>query len=343
MYTAEYEGINSFLAGASKLLMNEGIERKIGNDVTIELPEPFMFKITNPTSRLITIPERKWNPILPYAESLWLAKGRNDLEFIYHYVKNIKMFSDDGIFLRGGYGPRLRKYNGIIDDYKIGSSKDIDISNLNKSEIDQFNFIIRCFEKDINTRQAIISLDDPTKDCFERNGNLKVTKDFPCTRQLHFQKQPNSNKLNLTVYMRSNDILWGASAVNIFNFTFMLEYFSQLLGLEIGNYYHISSNFHFYKKHIDVIESISQINITNDIEFIYPKSFNNLTEFDKKINLLIDEEQKLRNGIHSNMIDFGDSFFNDWFKTFYVFNTHKVINFSNPILNELFKKYLNYE
>lgn len=37
--------------------------------------------------------------------------------------------------------------------------------------------------------------------------------------------------------MRSNDIIWGASAVNIFNYTFMQEYMATILGLGVGNYF----------------------------------------------------------------------------------------------------------
>lgn len=343
MYTAEYTGINSFLVGASTLLIKEGVKRKTRDEVCIELPEPFMFKITNPTARLVTIPERKWNPILPFAESLWLATGRNDLDFIGHYLKNMKNFSDDGEFLRGGYGPRLRKYNGINDDYKIRNPYNIDIANLNKSEVDQFSFICNSFKRDIFTRQAIINIGDPPKDCFDKDGNIKITKDFPCTRLLHFQKQPKTNKLNLTVYMRSNDLVWGASAVNVFNFTFMLEYFAQILGLEIGEYFHIANNFHYYEKFENVVQSISNIKNVTDSQFKYSKSFHNLLEFDGEINLLKGEEEKLRKGKYADLIDFKDGFFNDWYKVFYVFNTRKKATFSNPILNQLFKKYMPYE
>lgn len=343
MYTAEYSGINSFLVGASTLLIKEGVKRKVRDKVCIELPEPFMFKITNPTARLVTIPERKWNPILPFAESLWLASGKNDLEFIGYYLKNMKNFSDDGEFLRGGYGPRLRKYNGINDDYKIRNPYDIDIAKLNKSEVDQFSFICKSFEKDKFTRQAIINIGDPPKDCFDKEGNLKITKDFPCTRLLHFQKQPKANKLNLTVYMRSNDLLWGASAVNIFNFTFMLEYFSQILGMEIGEYYHMANNFHYYEDFEEVVQLISQAKDYTDNLFIYPKSFNNLIQFDEKLSLLIHEEEKLRKSHNVDLIDFKDDFFNDWYKIFYTSNTHKEVTFSNPVLNQLFLKYMPYE
>lgn len=339
MYTAEYKGINSFLVGASSLLLKEGVKRKTRGFNCIELPEPFMFKITDPTARLVTINERKWNPILPFAESLWLAIGRNDLELIGHYLKNIQNFSDDGQFLRGGYGPRLRKFNGINDDYKIRNPYDVSISELGNSEVDQFSFVYRSFSKDMYTRQAIINIGDPPKDCFDKNGTLKVTKDFPCTRLLHFQKQPHTNKLNLTVYMRSNDILWGASAVNIFNFTFMQEYFAQILNLEIGDYYHIANNFHYYDNFESMVQSISKIANIEDSGYQYNKSFNNLKQFDTAINKLKTEEEKLRKGKDVNFVEFDDNFFNDWYKAFYIFNKKEKVYFSNPILNQLYNKY----
>ena len=60
MYQAEYSGINAFLKGSCKLLLDEGKKRETRGRVCYELPEPYMFKITNPTARLVMIPERKW-------------------------------------------------------------------------------------------------------------------------------------------------------------------------------------------------------------------------------------------------------------------------------------------
>lgn len=332
MYTEEYGGVNSFLVGASKLLLKEGVKRETRGQVCYELPEPFVFKITNPKARLVTIPERGWNVALAYAESLWLACGRNDLGFIQNYLSRMGEFSDDGKTLRGGYGPRLRKYNGNADDYRILSSVDR-MANYRSNTIDQFDFIIKCFEKDINTRQAIITIGDPVKDSFELNSGLKQTKDFPCTRLLQFMKQPNSNKLNLTVYMRSNDILWGASAVNIFNFTFMQEYIAHLVGLEIGNYYHIANNFHFYEDQKEKIEKVAAVSEFTDECFDYNYSFSNLLEFDKQIRKMeVAESQITENDL---LVDFKDDFFNDWYKVLYQKRTKREVEFVNPILNKI--------
>lgn len=332
MYTEEYTGINSFLVGASRLLLKEGVRRETRGKICYELPEPFMFKITNPKARLITIAERGWNIALAYAESLWLACGRNDLEFIRNYLSRMEEFSDDKITLRGGYGPRLRKYNGNADDYRILSSVDR-IENFRNGTVDQLDFVIKCFEKDKNTRQAIITIGDPVKDSFELNCGLKQTKDFPCTRSLQFMKQPNSNKLNLTVYMRSNDILWGASAVNIFNFTFMQEYIAHLLGLEVGDYFHIANNFHFYEDGKDRIEKIAAVSNFTDESFDYNFNFKTLSDFDQQIRRLEIEESEISN--KNTLSDFKDDFFNDWYKVFYHKRTKRPVEFANPLLNKI--------
>lgn len=338
MFTAEYKGINSFLVGASNLLLNRGVQRVTRNYSCWELPGPFMFKITNPRARLVTISARNWNPILPYAESLWIALGRNDLYFIQHYLNKLSEFSDDGFYLRGGYGPRLRKYTGINADYQ--NAENSFSVGLKSCTTDQLKFIIDSFSKDQFSRQAIISIGDPAKDCFDDNGDIKITKDFPCTRLLHFQRQATQNKLDLTVYMRSNDLLWGASAVNIFNFTFMQEYLACILGMELGDYYHIANNFHYYENKKCQLESIAMINAdVQDQSFEYKPSFQSLNDFNLLLNKLLKEESKIRSNNNNKLIDMEDDFFNDWLRTFYCFNTKKPVPFINPVLEELFKKY----
>ena len=100
---------------------------------------------------------------------------------------------------------------------------------------------------------------DVMKDDFDAEGSLRKTLDIPCTRELHFIKQSSSNKLDVIVKMRSNDIIWGASAVNIFNYTFMQEYMAAILGLDVGNYFHFADNFHYYSRHKEMVEQLSEI------------------------------------------------------------------------------------
>ena len=265
MFTDEFTGINDFLVKSSRLLLEYGVARETRGYTCYGLPEPFMFKITEPTARLVTIPERKWNAALPYAESLWLASGRNDMSFITHYLQRMRDFSDDGFIMRAGYGPRLRFFSPNVEDYaEYGKTMK------HKSfTVDQFRYVVECFKKDVNTRRAVINIDDTIKDEFDVDGCLKKTKDIPCTRLLHFTKNAITGKLDLTVFMRSNDMLWGASAVNVFNFTFIQEYFAAILGMEIGSYYHIANNFHYYEDKRSMLESIAKVSDYSDVPYPY--------------------------------------------------------------------------
>lgn len=320
MYTETYTGINSFLIGASKLLVEEGVKRRTRGSVCYELPEPALFKITKPQAREVTIPERKWFGTLPYAESLWIASGRNDLAYITHYLPRMIDFSDDGIYMRGGYGPRFRNYTGECVDYQIES-----INVRQQESADQLKYVIECFKVDMETRRAVISFGDPMKDCFDEKWELKESKDIPCTRELHFMKQSGNNKLDLIVRMRSNDLIWGASAVNIFNYTFMQEYVAAILGLEVGNYYHIADNLHFYDRHKEMVKKLSELGEWEDEAVLYPIQFKSLVEFDELITKLSIEELAMRTKMHKyKQTGFDDPFFQHWYEVLYQYNKGKL-------------------
>lgn len=319
MYSETYDGINSFLIGASKLLRKEGVRRETRGSVCFELPEPAIFKITQPWAREVTIPVRKWNGTLPYAESLWIASGRNDMEYITHYLSRMMDFSDDGHYMRGGYGPRYRDYNGGKEDYRIES-----INVRQTGSVDQLRYVVECFKADFETRRAVMSFGDPMKDDFDDEGRLKVTKDIPCTRELHFIKQSSTDKLDLIVRMRSNDLIWGASAVNIFNYTFMQEYVAAILGMEVGNYYHIADNMHYYDRHEELVRLLSEMDGTEESAVMYEKTFKSLGDFDKLITSLSVEEMTMRKGMEGyEAAKFTDPFFQHWYEVIYEFNKNK--------------------
>jgi thymidylate synthase len=256
------EGINSALVGLSKRILEEGVWRKTpgfqaeNSARCLEFPGPMTVEIKNPQARHVIIPARSWNSILPYAESLWLALGWNNLDDLPgKYVKALYKFSDDGKTWASGYGPRIRLYNGKNGDYHIGESFN---AHKDSDSVDQLKFVYETLKKDPYSRQALITIHDPMKDDFNIDGFLKVTKDQPCTRSLHFMKHPSENKLNMYVTMRSNDILWGFSAVNVFNFTWMQEYVADMLGMDVGSYYHIAHNMHIYEHFVAKIQKIAE-------------------------------------------------------------------------------------
>ena len=216
MYQQTYQGINSCLVDLCQQLKEHGVQRNTRGFDCIELPEPVLLKIENPTARWVTLPERKWNPVLPYAESLWIATGSNDLEFISYYLKNMINFSDDGKSMRAGYGSRLRFFDGQSLDYHYNGN-----NTYSHPTSDQFSYLEQLLKIEPSSRRGTLTIANPIKDHFcSLNNKIKRTRDYPCTSNLHFYIN-TVGELDLIVHMRSNDLIWGLSAVNVFNFTFI--------------------------------------------------------------------------------------------------------------------------
>jgi thymidylate synthase len=329
----EFQGINSFLVGVSNILIRDGRKREVRGHVCYELPYPVLFKITNPRARLVTIAERVWNPFLPYVESLWMGLGRNDLAMPSSYLPRLSEFSDDGTTLRAAYGPRFRYWQGGPDDYNIGQL--IDDA---KNGVDQFKFVIELLKKNPASRQAIITIGDPEKDCFSIAGYIKETLDRPCTRNIQFII--NDGKLDMYVHMRSNDFIWGSTGVNIFNFTFLQEIFSGILNVEVGVYYHMVNNFHYYEKHREKIERIADVSEFEDFGHTYSTSFKSLNEYDNNLKKLETYENKLRNNEFGAVLDSTNDFVMDWGNVIRSkYETDKsYVTFKNPILSGIINK-----
>lgn len=54
------------------------------------------------------------------------------------------------------------------------------------------------------------------------------------------------NKLNLSVYNRSNDILWGMLGANYVHFTILQEFVANSLAVEVGTFSQLTTNAHAY-------------------------------------------------------------------------------------------------
>ena len=117
------ENLSSALVLLCKELMDKGIDVTRRGFECREFPGAVLIEITNPTDRYVRVPERKWNKTLGWIESLWLARGDNSLEMPASYVKNLVNFSDDGKFMRAGYGPRIRRYGDNFDSMVTLSGK----------------------------------------------------------------------------------------------------------------------------------------------------------------------------------------------------------------------------
>ena len=112
---------------------------------------------------------------------------------------------------------------------------------------DQYGPVIERLKKDPDSRQAVVTIWDPILDL------LPEKRDYPCTI-LH-QFRIRDNKLNMSVYMRSNDV-WLGAAYDFFQFTRVQIAMASVLGIAPGSYAHHVGSLHIYEQHYDMAENL---------------------------------------------------------------------------------------
>jgi thymidylate synthase len=114
-----------------------------------------------------------------------------------------------------------------------------------------------------------------------------------------------------------------------------------MLNLEVGVYYHIANNFHYYEEnHQVLVEQLAECKDVKDESYGYKTSFSGLDGFDSLIKELGKWENEIRNKKTKVLLDFKDDFINDWAKVLYLKNFNTKVDFVNPILNQLADTYL---
>lgn len=116
----------------------------------------------------------------------------------------------------------------------------------------QFAYVIKCLKADPNTRRASMVLLKP-EHLFMENT------DVVCTYAINFSIGP-SNTLDMTVMMRSNDVVYGFTN-DAFCFSQLMEFVYQIMsrhvpGLTRGNYTHITNSMHVYQRHYGMLREI---------------------------------------------------------------------------------------
>jgi thymidylate synthase len=106
----------------------------------------------------------------------------------------------------------------------------------------QYEHVIERLKSDPDTRQAVVTIWDPKLDLQPKK------RDYPCT-VLH-QFRIRNNRLNMSVYMRSNDV-WLGAAYDWFQFTRVQIAMASVLGVEPGTYAHHVGSLHIYEQNFD--------------------------------------------------------------------------------------------
>lgn len=194
------------------------VKSRAGN--TLELMHTTIV-LGDPRQREILHPERKALYPAQIAETMWVLAGRNDVEWLGHYLPRASEFSDDGKVWRGGYGPRLRGDGAAWTD--------------------PLHEVIELLKEDPGTRRAVINIYDNREDLGADS------KDIPCNTLLHFIRS-ECGLLDLAVMVRSNDLMWGWSGINAFEWSAVLEIVAHYAGMGMGRLVFHQSSLHLYER-----------------------------------------------------------------------------------------------
>jgi thymidylate synthase len=224
-YNYVFQDVNEALPFLLKDLARGGEEVGSRAGRTLELTHVGV-TLEDPRQREILVPHRKASIAAQIAETAWVLAGRSDVDWLCHYLPRASEFSDDGKVWRAGYGQRLRSW-----PRRDGDPSDV---------VDQLRWVVDHLRESPSSRQAVMSIWDPVVD-------TTLGKDIPCNDWLNFSSR--LGRLDLHVAVRSNDIIWGWSGINQFEWSVLLEVVAGLLGLQVGSLHFSTTSLHIYDRH----------------------------------------------------------------------------------------------
>jgi thymidylate synthase len=175
-----------------------------------------MFTILDTKQKVVKTPERSFK--IDYAEKEWewyLSKNRDASE-IAKVAKIWYNHMDERGYVNSNYGWQWSRNN-------------------------QLEYAIKELQRDKYSRRAVISI-------YDGKEHTGYSKDTPCTLSIQFYYTPESDKLHMTVLMRSND-LWFGFCNDAYCFLKLHELVANSLNSDQGFYTHYAHNLHIYERH----------------------------------------------------------------------------------------------
>jgi thymidylate synthase len=188
-----------------------------------EAAEPVTTVYRVPVFRVLFDETRDAHPFFHLMEAMWVLAGRDDVDFLAYWLKNIRQFSDNGRTFYGSYGARLRP--GLAE-------------------------AVRMLTKDPESRRVFLPI-------YEPRDLGADSLDIPCN--LGAAASCREGYLSLTVFNRSNDMIWGAYGANAVQFSFVQEYLAAAIGAWPGAYRQVSNSFHVYP---DVFNKVAGLGLS---------------------------------------------------------------------------------
>lgn len=165
-------------------------------------------------------------------ELIWYFCGRNDIDFISKYSK---------------FWSKLDQGNGTVNS----AYGNLIFVEKNEHGHTQWQWALNSLISDKDTRQAILHFNKPSHQYLNNT-------DFVCTLNAVFQIR--NDELNLTVDMRSNDLILGTPTDVAFFTVLQQQMLNHLRDyypkLRLGKYTHIVHSIHLYERHFELVEEM---------------------------------------------------------------------------------------
>lgn len=215
----------------------------------------YSFMVSDPHSCLLDLEARPLR--LPYyiGSLIWTLSGSNDVDFLGAYHPQAVMFSDDGISLSGAFGRRLfHQREGFNQIERIVERLKVDRASR-------------------RTFAAVCSAED----------NFRSTREYPCCIGLQYFIR--NEHLHAITYMRAQHALL-ILPYDVFLFMAMQCLIASRLGVNVGDYRHVSGTFHIYESEVHQARTIldSRVNVhTIDSAGNFLDEIQELVQFEHEI------------------------------------------------------------
>lgn len=231
---------------AAQLLHNTGQVQSGRDQPTRELVH-VVFSLSDARQRLVF--GRPINPAFAVAEVIWILSGGNAAEFITAWNSRMSDYVDpDSVVFHGAYGHRLGSQPALPDD--VGRA--LRIENTGESlRLDQVRAAYDALMHSPDSRQIVLQIWDSDRDLPDPEPR---SVDVPCNLVSHLMVR--NDRLEWLQVMRSNDLMWG-TPYNFIQFTTLQEIIAGWIGVEVGNYVHVSDSLHVYQRHWNNLENVA--------------------------------------------------------------------------------------
>jgi len=244
MITIQARNVHQALKTGMMILNDHGVPRETRFGNVKVMPQPVTTVYMNPTERVLFWPNRDANPFFHFMEGLWMIAGRNDVAWISQFASSMEQFSDDGETFHGAYGYRwINHFVKPTMDSSDGTYTKVYVP------FNQLETVAEMLKANPNERRCVVNMWDPEVD-LGRQG-----KDLPCNTQILF-KISVDGALDMTVYNRSNDIIWGCYGANAVHMSMLQEFMAGWIGVKVGTYYQVSNDWHGYDATFEKHKSI---------------------------------------------------------------------------------------